>query len=238
MKCKRFEMLIAQYVEGDLPAGKVREVESHLAICASCREFTDGLRLSQEALKTLGYDEVPSVSLDRVRAEVMKSVANEPLRRSGNRWQFALAAAFVIAVGAAVLWHVRQSRPVVVSNAGQRMETGPPQTGHRSQAKSKTTHRTEAKGEQLATKLPMPAASSPPQHATRQGLAHPNRTKLAERESHAGLRSSDEETGVPAQPLPLPSESSITRAKTSTVPAVKVKLLTNDPNVVIYLIVD
>lgn len=238
MECKRFETLIAQYVEGDLPAGKARMVERHLAVCPGCREFARGLRLSQNALKMLGHDEAPSASLDRVRAKVMRSVAGEPVRRSVYRWQFALAVAVVIAVAAAVLWHSRQSRSPVVSRIERRIATVPPQVWHRNQAESTTVHRAEVPSAQMAKRSSVHPAPGRSRSVGRRGLPQPKNSKLARRENQTKASPNYAEARISRKPSPLPAESSASGAKNPKVPAVKVKLLTNDPNIVIYLITD
>jgi hypothetical protein len=239
MKCEGFEILIAQYVEEDLPAGKVRMVERHLAECLDCHDFANGLRLSQNALKSLGHNKVPAAALDRVRTEVMKSVASEPLRRSRHRWRFALvASAGVIVIGAFALWHARESGLLVVPSAKHGAAAMPQKARNHVKGGNTPLHRTEIPGKELAKKLPVLPAPSLPKSLARQALPHPKSAKLAKGENHAGPRSSYEEARVSRQPIPAASESFITGTKTSTVPGLKVKLLTNDPNVVIYLITD
>lgn len=238
MKCKRFERLIALYVEGDLPAGKVRMVERHLAVCPDCREAAKGLQLSQSALKVLGHDEVPSASLDRMRAKVMRSVASEPLRRPGHRWQFALAGAVVIAIAAAALWHSRQSRSPVASRTERRIAVVPPQARRHNQAESTAVHQAQVPGTQMAKRSSVHPAPGRSRSVGRRGLPQPKNSKLARRESQAKASPNYAEARISRKPTPLPTESSASGAKNPKVPAVKVKLLTNDPNIVIYLITD
>lgn len=43
--------LVALWIEGDLEAGEMLRVDSHLALCGSCRAEAEALRLSQSWLK-------------------------------------------------------------------------------------------------------------------------------------------------------------------------------------------
>jgi hypothetical protein len=102
MNCKKFETLIALYVEGDLPAQKTRAVERHLVTCSSCCEFAPELRSSQSALKSLGLDRAPEPSLDRVRARVLSSIAIERPASSRRARRYAIAAGGAIMIASAV----------------------------------------------------------------------------------------------------------------------------------------
>ena len=45
MKCKQVrEMIMTDYMDGEISAGSLFEVESHLAVCASCRAAADDLQ--------------------------------------------------------------------------------------------------------------------------------------------------------------------------------------------------
>ncbi len=105
MNCKKFETLIALYVEGDLRAQKTRAVERHLLTCSSCCEFARELRLSQTALKSLGLDRAPDASLDRVRARVLGSISIErpAISRRARRYAIAAGVAIMIAIAVAGL---------------------------------------------------------------------------------------------------------------------------------------
>jgi len=75
MNCKRFERLIALYVEGDLAERQVRKVEFHLAGCAACRRFADELKASQGAMKDLRHETICETDLQAMHRRVIDAVA-------------------------------------------------------------------------------------------------------------------------------------------------------------------
>jgi len=75
MNCKRFERLIALHVEGDLAERQARNVESHLAGCATCRRFADELKASQGAMKDLRHETIYETDLHELRQRVVDAVA-------------------------------------------------------------------------------------------------------------------------------------------------------------------
>ena len=75
MSCKRFEWLIALYVEGDLPERRARNVERHLAACAECRRFAEELKASQGALKDLRHETIYETDLHELHRRVIVAVA-------------------------------------------------------------------------------------------------------------------------------------------------------------------
>ena len=106
MNCKRFERLIALYVEGDLAERRVRNVESHLAGCAACSAFADELKASQGALKDLRRAAIYEPDLHELHRRVIDTVAGaQPNRRVarwmdgfGARWRWAGVALASVAV--------------------------------------------------------------------------------------------------------------------------------------------
>lgn len=104
MDCKRFEHLLALYVENDLPERQREGLETHLAACAGCQALLAGLRESQAALKGLATLDIPDSLLDSVRSEVLARVKREGSKPdAGRRLRWALlAAAAAVAVFAAI----------------------------------------------------------------------------------------------------------------------------------------
>jgi hypothetical protein len=101
MSCPQFEKLIALYVEGDLSPRKAGRVEEHLAACGHCREFAEGLRRSQAALKSLRAEMVDPAVFEGVRRRVLAQIAARPVSRGW--WKYAaVAATFIIIV--ALFW--------------------------------------------------------------------------------------------------------------------------------------
>lgn len=103
MSCGRFEKAIALWVEGDLPPPQARRLEAHLEACPACREFAEGLRASQEALKSLAQAPADEAALDRVRQRVLARIGGEPTGRRPLGWVYALAGSLVAATVAAWL---------------------------------------------------------------------------------------------------------------------------------------
>jgi anti-sigma factor RsiW len=78
MSCSRMEKWIMPYVDGRLKEGEQREVEGHLASCATCRLRVNEFRAVSGLLDELPLIE-PSGAFDaRVRARV----AAEPVKQS------------------------------------------------------------------------------------------------------------------------------------------------------------
>lgn len=116
MSCRRFEKLIALFVEGDLPDRRVRNVERHLADCAQCRVFAEELKESQAGVRALGREAVPQDALEAVRKSVMGKVAGTRVVSATARQVSPFAARFnqvtisfcvaalLIAASVAFLW--------------------------------------------------------------------------------------------------------------------------------------
>jgi anti-sigma factor RsiW len=50
MTCERFEELLSAYLEGELSAGEKRDMNAHIAVCASCAELLSVFRRMETAL--------------------------------------------------------------------------------------------------------------------------------------------------------------------------------------------
>lgn len=119
MNCQEFEFDIALYVEGDLTALQSQQIESHLAICESCRAFASDLQTSQLALKTFAGGDVEDAVLDQVRHKVMTQIRLlEPVKPSfwerlamSWGWRFALASVLVALVVLPLALAVFQPKP-------------------------------------------------------------------------------------------------------------------------------
>ncbi len=119
MNCQEFEFDIALYVEGDLTASQIQQLESHLAICESCRAFAEDLQTSQMALKTFAGGDVEDAVLDQVRHKVMTQIRLlEPVKPNfwerlamSWGWRFALASVLVALVVLPLALVVFKSQP-------------------------------------------------------------------------------------------------------------------------------
>ena len=82
MSCKRMEERILPYVDGRVKESERREMEAHLAACATCRLRVNEFRAVTGLLDELPQIE-PSAAFDvRVRARV----AAEPVKQSWWAW--------------------------------------------------------------------------------------------------------------------------------------------------------
>ncbi len=84
MSCKKFERLIALYVEGDLSGREERKLGGHLAACPVCSQFAEEVRENQRLVKTVYRRPVDAALLREVRRRVMGEVQAD--RRYPRRW--------------------------------------------------------------------------------------------------------------------------------------------------------
>jgi anti-sigma factor RsiW len=108
MSCKDVEMLLDDYVDGDLGAREQGEVESHLARCADCRRALDELRGLQEAVGALPRDLTPGRDLlPAIREVALRHGRGETYFRPGLRLVAAAAAVVILAAAAWLGWRGR-----------------------------------------------------------------------------------------------------------------------------------
>ena len=74
MKGHIFKSDIALHVEGDLAPRQSRRMEAHLAECEECRVLADELRQSQNEIRGLRNEIVEASALNRVRSNVLAQV--------------------------------------------------------------------------------------------------------------------------------------------------------------------
>lgn len=122
MNCQDFELQIALFVESDLPVDEIPQLEAHLAICESCRQFAEEMQESQIILKTFGKPELDEAVLAQVRHSVMRQIAHSKSVTSfwqrlwnGYGWRFALASLLLTAVMVPILvsWFKSPVKPEV-----------------------------------------------------------------------------------------------------------------------------
>lgn len=189
MSCKKFESELALYAEGDLRGGQVPAVERHLRECAACREFLEGLRASQAALKEAAGMPLDATAVESVRARVLERVSLGQMRPVFPRWKFAYGAVFAAALlAASVAWWQVEKKP---RNEARALQPAPPAP----------TRSQDSAG--LAAENGQPSVPVERQHRRKAGRV----TKTVRRKT------------FPREPL-------------------MVKLITDDPNVVIYWYVD
>ena len=103
MNCNYSIDRLALYVEGDLPAGDIAEIDRHVSGCATCGAFVGELRESQSLFKSLRQETVASSALAEVRENVLRRTAVQP-----SMWFLKLERAlFGFRVTRSRVWHWR-----------------------------------------------------------------------------------------------------------------------------------
>jgi anti-sigma factor RsiW len=225
MNCLDFEGLIALDVEGDLPEPQGRAVAEHLRACHSCGQFAESLKVSQALLKELGQEPLDEQMLQEVRRRVRIGLANERQPQGFPAWRWAWGVGLVAALTFAALilhYHSRRTVTPVVAVRSAPANAAPPSAARKdekrnSKFETRSTESAQAAGHssiragegvRLASTLPAP----PLVHATK-GAQHMPSGKF----SSGPLRVS---------------------AGTQHLQPLTVKLITDNPHVVIYWLVD
>ena len=216
MKCMYSENDVALYVEGDVPPAKAREIQAHLSACIRCRDLAVELQESQAALKSLRQDNVSGTSLALVRSQVLAEI-QAGVRPVWGRWVYALAGAVFVGV-LAVGWMLEMRRPRVqeiVKSDPPPPQAAVPLTTVIIDANNDTNRQSvrgstanDISGREKANKAAKAKSNVP----LREGDVRQRRHEVAHTEIQP-------EQSEPAKPL-------------------VVKLLTDDPNIVIYWLID
>jgi Putative zinc-finger len=210
MKCRYSENDIALFVEGDLEPAKAAELEIHLVTCEACRELEADVRESQTVLKSLRQETVSSAALSFVRNRVLEEVSKTRVRPVWGRWVYALAGAMFVAVLSVS----------VILHSGKATKTTP-LLGQGGVAAPSNNIPVPLKGADGVVRSGIPLMqvepSAPAKVASRHSL---------DRRSHPSFSKEGNKVVITE------------RAPSETPTEVVVKLLTDDPNIVIYWLVD
>ncbi|HEU0050273.1 MAG TPA: zf-HC2 domain-containing protein [Nitrososphaera sp.] len=136
MNCNRFEKLIALYVEGDLSKRKNRRVEKHLNTCPACRQVTRELTRSQKVLRSLGHESIDSKVFESIQDRVLDQLvsANDRVNHTlwypipwSWRWTKTAVAGLFLLIGALAVWNIRSPRqtPFSLAERGKEIQTSP-----------------------------------------------------------------------------------------------------------------
>jgi Putative zinc-finger len=188
MNCAEWEERIALHAGRDLAASEAAVVDLHLAACAECRGFHEGLRQSMDVLLEAHREPIDAAHFAAVRARVMARIPAQP------RWRWAWLGG--LAAAAAVVLLALALRPVRVPE--------PPRV----------------------------AVRIPPAAVIRRAGESPAPPALP-----ALRRARPVRRAVGREPRP-PLERAAPRPAVRPEQPLVVKLITNDPNVVIYWIAD
>ena len=86
--CKYFRSLADQYIEGELSAEQMRELEAHIAECEECRREFDELKALKDAIRST-CAELP----EGLHERIMSAVKSEPKKKPARRHVFYRGAA-------------------------------------------------------------------------------------------------------------------------------------------------
>jgi anti-sigma factor RsiW len=209
MKCSRWHQLIALDVGGELRGRPARRVERHLDTCPACRKLAQALKSDLEVLSGLESDELNGMAFGSVRGEVMAEIE--------KRHAFPMAAVFSghnrVAVAAAA---VALLAALIVMWPG----AGPDEPRIVEESVRKTTDAADPLVEAGSEEPDFLAATvHEPLEQQLPDLDREPRTVVARAES-------------PSVALPAAVSPS------ALVEPMTMKILTDDPDVVIYWIVD
>ena len=68
LPCQELVELVTDYLEGRLPASERLRFEAHLALCAGCRTYLEGMRQTLRALGRLGEESIEPAVKERLLA--------------------------------------------------------------------------------------------------------------------------------------------------------------------------
>ncbi len=208
MNCQEWEQNIALWVEGDLPPSDKERVKEHLSSCAACRSFADELAETQAQMRLMRDEAADEVALRSIRARVIERLEGDD-RAGVIGWLSSWSWSYT---GAAALLALALGLWVLSSDTSDSGVTAP--------------------GPEAVARTPTPSEVMP------LGPSRP------EPEASVAV----EEVGPPSQP-PQAAGNSVQEGNADIVsePPIEpvnepetlvVKLLTDDPNVVIYWLVD
>ena len=241
MNCNSFEELIALHAEGDLESSQAISVELHLKSCASCQRFLAELKASQVLVKDLAEESLDAASFNVVRQRVMQAVNRQQAVRpiwwrflppALAEWRPAWAAALValVALGFLLQWQLWQrpgqpdrvdiprvgSTPDIRKDSSADVVANPEKPGLGQESRREPATRHIAKRQmRVAPRAPLSPTGSQPEAAP------------AEDEPPVEQGSNLE----PEQPTPADVQA-------EPPPPLVIKLVTDDPNIVIVWLVD
>jgi hypothetical protein len=229
--CPEREDALALHAGRDLPAQEARELEAHLTRCSGCRAFLHEVEESRSAFAALAAEPLPTAGPAEVHRRVMDAVrtgradggAKQP-SATGTRRRWAIAAAVVLALGAALAWRLGPgARTESPGSPGDRRvwvaRSEPPASP--SSPRGVDTHVPDA-----------PIPDTPPRGAGERSPepSVPEPTSLEP--------TSPEPKPREPEPTAPPPETEIRRASADDRPELKIQLVSDDPDIVIYWLVD
>lgn len=105
MDCTQIQELLSEYLDGELPAGRHRQVDAHVSECPECAAELEALRRTVEAVQQLPVHRAPEDLSERLRRRLEEETVHPPVRRVVSLWPrvAAVAAMFALVVGVTLL---------------------------------------------------------------------------------------------------------------------------------------
>ena len=229
MNCSRASRLLALYVEGDLQDSQCVPLDDHLRECGDCRNLAAELVESQALVKSLRRDAVPEAALSSLRRHVLPQIAridNSPnlglrveralMSRFRPRYAMTAIAAILVVSGVVVsgiVWRTGSESIPVAEVVQPAPEAVPP---------SVDVDRRLPDPEALETVVEAPVQPRP-------------LVELASEDSEVAVATP---TLLEPRELPLMDPPAIDSANRGPTSPIVVKLVTDDPNVIIYWLID
>jgi hypothetical protein len=202
---------VALWAGGDLPAGEAARVEDHLAGCPDCRALGETLRAGRAAVESLAAEPIDETALARVRQGLRRRLAEEEARAARRRRSAAAAA-----------WAMAAALVAAALGLGIWYLAGRPEPA-----------------DELAR-----AERPQPREPDREAVAPPPR-ELPEAVPERERPETRPAPPAPPPPEPPPPEPPEQRAELASAPApagptesMVIKVVSDDPNVVYYWLVE
>jgi hypothetical protein len=225
MNCSEWEERIALYAGGDLHPAEAAEVERHLGDCPGCRLFASDLKESLELLQDVHREPLAPAHFAAVRARVLAELESGRQPWWRKVWVYGLAAA------AAALFLILAQRPATPRHIAVQS----PASGNRSlRSCEKIAETARLTDESVCPTLPCKDLRPGGAGAF---ACQPIFSQLLTVAALPALRSRDG-NGAVGTPHKSHRKRAPAAAHTDPGPPIVVKLLTDDPDVVIYWITD
>jgi anti-sigma factor RsiW len=70
MNCRQLAELLADFVSGELPDERCRQIQDHLGICPPCIQYLESYRLTIELTRKLPCSSLPAPVEQRLREQL------------------------------------------------------------------------------------------------------------------------------------------------------------------------
>ena len=190
--CKYFRSLADQYIEGELTAEQMRELEAHIAECEECRREFDELKALKDAIRSTRV-ETP----EGLHERIMSAVKSEPKKKRARKQVFyrgatISAACFMLCISFVVILSMM---PFGKSSSGNDVPDDPLYAS----TEAVMTEISEEKSEVADILVPLDTVSEPEIPTTENVAESPEATRLEETMTVA--------EGAPVSSTATPSES-------------------------------